>query len=330
MHQRTTSRQTRSAFTLVELMVVILIISVLSALLLMAVSRGIAAAKRTRNMVEIRNLAASVDAFKTYYKVEYIPSRLYLSETGSYNLSFASTQSDSFAYLQRLWPKLTLPSTPTAGWVNWTGSGSGNVTMTLEGDQVLVFFLGGIVVPDPVTGVPSCTGFSTNPSNPSAHLKTGGAVAKPPLYEFDSSRLVLFQHGGSQPKVMYSYLDTYGTTDGKGGYVSGTPYAYFSNYGIRNGYNKYASTGVSDCSTLGVWPYAQGFTTALGGQYLNPSGFQIISAGVDGKFGPGSSSLTAPFFWTPATAAGSSASGPNGADDQSNFYDNLLGTSSVN
>jgi hypothetical protein len=122
---------------------------------------------------------------------------------------------------------------------------------------------------------------------------------------------------------MLSYLDTYGSTDGKGNLVTGAPYAYFSSYQTRNGYNRYIG---SDCPTLKVFPYAQGST-----QYLNPTGFQLISAGADLKFGPGSNPGLSPIpFWTPATAASTAASGPNGADDQSNFYDNLLGTSSIN
>ena len=99
MYQRATARHTRSAFTLVELMVVILIISILSALLVMAVSRGIAAAKRTRNMVEIRQLAAAVDAFKTAYKVDYIPSKLYLSETGTYIPNIVSIDPIGLVYI---------------------------------------------------------------------------------------------------------------------------------------------------------------------------------------------------------------------------------------
>src|SRR4051812_4029003 len=115
MHIATTSRL-RRGFTLVELMVVILIISILSALLTVAVSKGIGAAKRTRNMVEIRQLAAAVDAFKVYYKVDYIPSRLHLSETGvGYQgpgggpPTPGTIQAESLAYLQRLWPKLSPP-----------------------------------------------------------------------------------------------------------------------------------------------------------------------------------------------------------------------------
>jgi general secretion pathway protein G len=343
MHQQRTSTSRRAGFTLVELMVVILIISILSALLTMAVSRGISTAKRARNRTEIAQIAAAVDAFKAFYKVDYIPSKIYLSESGNGYLDANRNQitsgfiGESISYLQRLWPKLS-PGAPgrwgANNYIDWNGSGKpeGVVSnpdinnpageMILEGDQCLVFFLGGIPLRDPVTLAWSCTGFSTNPIDPAAQILSGGNV-KGPMYEFDASRLAYFQHATEPKARIPSYLDTYGTSDGKGALLSGAPYAYFSSFGIRNGYNRY---GAGDCLKLGVNPYAQATT-----QYINPSGFQIISAGADLKFGPGSNPGASPIpLWTPATAATSAASGPNGADDQSNFYDSLLGTPSIN
>lgn len=339
MYVARTGRSQRPGFTLVELMVVILIISILSALLTMAVTQGIKKAKVTRNMVDLRNLAASVDAFKTFYKVDHIPSKIFLSEKGNYNTG-VPILADSLGYLLRIWPKLQFP-------VDWNGNSfpgdpnNPNPTvanpsgdMLLEGDQCLVFFLGGIPSQDPVTLAWSCTGFSTNPSNPAAHILNAGPV-KGPFYEFDSSRLVNLPHpiNPAAPRML-SYLDTYGSSDGKGNRIDGMPYLYFSNYGSRNGYNRYL-TNASDCNPMNlalqkspVFPYAQGVN-----QYLNPTGFQIISAGADKIFGPGTVDPTSTKggpFWTSAAAASSAASGPNGADDQSNFYDNLLGTPSIN
>jgi prepilin-type N-terminal cleavage/methylation domain-containing protein len=329
MLQRSSLTRHRSAFTLVELMVVILIISILSALLTVAVSGAIGKAKRTRNQVDISQLTAAVENFMSSHKVNYIPSKLYLSESGTTYQSASSVKliADSAAYLQRIWPRLSFP-------VDWNGSGkietTGNPTSTIAnpngemilwGDQVIVFLLGGIPAFDPVTGVPSCTGFSKSLSNPAAHLVAGGPAADNPGFEFDSSRLVNAHIDSAR---MLSYLDTYGTSDGKGTIVSGMPYAFFSSYGNRNGYNVY---GTSDCQPLGLFPYAQGVN-----QYLNPTGFQLISAGADLKFGPGTANpnTAAGPFWTPATASNSAASGPTGADDQANFYASPLGTASVN
>ena len=240
MVQRPAPRSNRSAFTLVELMVVILIITILSALLAMAASRAIGAAKRTRNQLDIRQLAAAVDAFKTAYHVDYIPSKIVLSENGQIytTLAGAPLYSDSLAYLQRLWPRLQFqkmgnyPSFGTAtGKIDPpTGPIAGDVILT--GDQCLVFFLGGIPFVDG-TGLPTCSGFSTNPANPAAHITPGtpGLAPKPPLYEFDTGRLV-FSYNPRAPRF-FSYIDTYGnSTDGKVGWAPGVgqPYLYFSSY----------------------------------------------------------------------------------------------------
>jgi hypothetical protein len=56
-------------------------------------------------------------------------------------------------------------------------------------------------------------------------------------------------------------------------------------------------------------------------KYWNPRSFQIISAGADHEFGRGSPLPAGP-TWTPATASDIDAPG---RDDQSNFYDKLLG-----
>ena len=355
MFQRTRPSCRRSAFTLVELMVVILIISILSALLTVAVSKGITVAKRTRNMTELRQLAAAIDAFKADYKVDYIPSTLVLfSKQSDYtNSSSFQPATDSYAYLLRLWPRLF-----ATGDVNWNGLGT-KTGVILKGDQCLVFFLGGIPAFDSATGAPLCTGFATNPADPSFHIANPTSGGKPtpvkgPYFEFDSSRLALV-HKASLP--MLSYLDTFGTTNGKGTWLAGLPYLYFSSYGTRNGYNKYSSLSFFDSEWTSIdyggssnpaintvfcppqvqnntsggplrfFPYAQGVN-----QYLNPTGYQIISGGPDMQYGQGTlnPTSTAGAFWTPATAANSNASGATGADDQSNFYESLLGVPSIN
>ncbi len=230
MLQRSRLRSRRSAFTLVELMVVILIISILSALLTVAVSSAISKGKKTRNQVDISQLTLAVEAFKARYKVDYIPSRLYLSESGkTYQVaSGVPVVADSFAYLQRIWPRLGNGFNPVTNFfvtpIDWNGSGNietaGNTVSTLtnpngdmilEGDQVLVFLLGGIPHMDPNTGVCSCTGFAKSPSNPAAHVGTS-IPAENPLFEFDSSRLVNIHQGSF---FMLSYLDTYGSSDPK-------------------------------------------------------------------------------------------------------------------
>jgi len=135
------------------------------------------------------------------------------------------------------------------------------------------------------------------------------------FYEFKSNRLVVIPQRPNS--VFFSYLDAY-SSNGKG-----MPYAFFSTYVTENNYNGYFKTyGNSDCATLGVWPYAEAGQPLP--RYLRPKTFQIISAGADGQFGPGTNfSLPAKqqYFWTGATAVFI----PNaGQDDQANFAPGLL------
>src|SRR5262245_30002598 len=159
----------RPAFTLIELLVVITIIAVLVSLTSAAVMRILWKGPELKDRSEISQMATSVSSFQQAFTVDYIPSRIRLREDGVYdvnnmNAPTAQYERDSLMYLQRLWPRLTFP-------VDWNGNGQidagtspGTAYVDLEGDQCLVFFLGGI--PNPTT--PTNQGFSTNPANPSA------------------------------------------------------------------------------------------------------------------------------------------------------------------
>ena len=316
MNHRSQNRTGRGGFTLVELLVVIVIIAVLAALITAAVIPALGKANITKNRSEISQLEVAVENFKQRYGV-YPPSRIKLSETGTYS-STLQLDIDSVQFLTTVWPRINL----SAG-VNWNGSGmidpSPAGDWILEGDQCLVFFLGGIPLNVAGTTVPSCTGFSTNGANPAFHILMGGDTS-PPAFEFSSSRLIYkttstptFLHAAAP--LFFSYLDTYGRADGSGLLLAGQPYAYFSSYKSRNGYNRY--TPLSDCATLSVSPYFQ--AAGIPNQYLNPSTFQIISAGANMSFGSGGGP------WTPATAPAVYPMGSPGYDDQSNFSSSLLG-----
>jgi hypothetical protein len=162
-----------------------------------------------------------------------------------------------------------------------------------------VFFLGGI--PTAAGGV---NGFSTNPLNPTQ--TTGDRIN--PFFEFSGGQM--YQRGCLTPAgttvsaPFFSYKDAWGLQ----------PYVFFSSYGRRNGYDSRDALTLQNAnSTLTtITPYYQSTNPTI---YLNPNSCQIISAGRDGNWGPGGQ-------WTPATA---NSIAPAGADDQSNFYDSLLG-----
>src|SRR5262249_25558652 len=146
--------------------------------------------------------------------------------------------------------------------IDWNGDGKYSDPVTLEGDQCLVFFLGGI----PKQGTePGCLGFSSNRLDPA---KIGEAAQrKGPFYAFPGNRLV--KRGKTH---FYSSAAPFGKAQ---------PYAYFSNFGERNGYHRY---GTSDCAGLGVAPY---YAELKPPRYYKERSYQIISAGADGVFGPG-------------------------------------------
>jgi prepilin-type N-terminal cleavage/methylation domain-containing protein len=308
------TKPNRQAFTLVELVVVIAIILVLAALLLSAVFKAMTVADELKNTTDIRQLDLAVQAFKSKYNVDYIPSKIFLSNVRSdYPTSPPATQPDlkwdSLLYLQRVWPRLNFSATPAISWS--PSSPTAGMPATLEGNQCLVFFLGGIPSIDSSTGLFKCSGFSNDPTNPTNLAATTGTI--PPFYTFAAERLDLA--GGPNAagttfsktaSVFFDYIDTYGKT----------PYAYFSCYKTANGYGRYGS---SDCLLLGgasFVPYG------VAGAFQNPNTHQIISAGRDKTFGL--FALTSP-PWTPASASDAYPPGSVGADDQANFSNRPLG-----
>jgi prepilin-type N-terminal cleavage/methylation domain-containing protein len=308
-------RSGRWGFTMVELLIVIAIIGVLVSLISAGVWKATVTANRVRNRSEISQLEIAVESFKNKFGI-YPPSKILLGETAAdYSPNpkdppaLAQLKVDSLQALTTIFPRLDFSK---SFFIDWDGSRAlTRPAVILEGDQCLVFFLGGIPQVDP-NGRPFCSGFSTNPSDPTYHVQKGGDTIAP-FFEFDSSRLK------RTPSNYFSYRDTYGTM----------PYVYFSSYKTRNGYNRY---GTSDCASLNVWPYAEG--ASAGGlnatwRYQKPSSFQIISAGADGAFGRGSDPTIPNSFWTQTNAGNSPASAGPGQDDQANFYDTTLGTPTV-
>ncbi len=316
----------RGGFTLIEILIVIVIIAILASLVAVVASRAFGKANQAASRVEIGQLEASIAAFKNQYNVPYIPSRLWLDESGQWtanttvpvksavptaSLNLPQLEADSRQWLERVFGRsLTFP-------IDWNGNGTAgptdpNSNMILEGHQVIVFALGGLG---------GTNGFSTSPTNPANFA--GGVGKKGPFFEFDPGRL---KQAPGDPVAMPGYLDRYGSNF----------YAYLSAYKSQNGYNPY---GVSDCTLLGVDPYFDQYNfvasppTITPTRFLKPNDFQIICAGPDGKFGalkarllllpPNPGANTA---WTPQNAGNVWPSGTVGVDDLSNFYDGALGS----
>jgi hypothetical protein len=243
-------------------------------------------AAKTQN--EIVQLSTAVTAFKTEYAIGYLPSRIRLRESGKYDENDLLDRT-SLDYLKRVWPRLQFP-------VNWKGHGEPDGDWVLEGDQSLVFFLGGIASAKEGAGP---IGFSQrDPHNPAAV----GGKRTGPFFEFDPKRLARV---GKSPFA--SYLDTFGKQ----------PYAYFT-AAAGNDYYRYAEKYGSDCARLKTWPYAFSLNPL---RCVHPTSFQIISAGPDRAFGMGTDPKNEKTSWVPETALTT----PEGRDDLSNFHPKPLG-----
>ena len=328
------NRRSRAAFTLIEIIIVIAIIAIILSIAVGAYFRVYVLADQLSARSDITQLSAALDKIKGGAEKKggrgYPPSRLKLACRLS---DYGNTQldKDSITYLEAaLGIRNTIDPNDANDWqkaigIDWTGllytTGSpgmvpGDVVI-LEGDQVLVFALGG--AQSTSGGGPSYVGFSDNPKNPMSNVdsNSGNVVFQyqSPSFQFKGNRLAVFPHLGDPRGLFPSYTDSYGKN----------VYAYFSAYNRANGYNRYfdGTAASNDCATLGVWPYAKSLSPTK--EYQNPETFQIICAGRDGTFGPGSDpTSSSPMLWTPGTATLVNGS-PPGYDDMSNFHGVLLG-----
>jgi hypothetical protein len=222
------------------------------------------------------------------------------------------------------------------GWMPSDPNANANSAYYLEGDQCIVFFLGGIQLFDANVGVWGCKGFGTNRANPTQIpnpqvANSGNFPTEAPLFDFPSGRLALAAPGvnGRDPNVGLSFFDSYAAMPpSQGNDPKCRPYLYFTSY---NG-NDYSGPGVKygtngDCSAIQqvpqgnevyptlanpapVLPYQESTT-----KYMNSNGFQIICAGRDRAFGPGGTN------WFPNNGYGPTQPG---SDDLSNFSKLLL------
>ncbi len=316
----------RSAFTIIELMVVILIIAILVSLVTAGVVKVLNKIPEVQTRTEISELETALQAFMTDYGLsEPPPSVLVLNEA-------SPLTSPSGSFLTKVFGKNLGPT-------DWNGDGTIAGIWTLEGEQCLVFYTGGIPnTAQMLAGSPpECLGFATNNMKPSYGSMLGEVMGrrKGPYFTFQSGRLMLLGPYPPPPappvlpclypinipvfSPFFVYFDPWKVKNGPGGLLraNGWPYAYFSSNGTNNsGYLQGAAVltslgppwaGRGDCQGIGAAPYSTGF----GYTYSNK--YQIISAGQNGLFGTAA--------WVPS----SGATGV-GFDDQANFSAGLLGT----
>jgi general secretion pathway protein G len=287
----------RRGFTLIELMVVVIVISILMALLLPAINSVRMKAKEASVVVEIKQLESAIATFKAKYGIEP-PSRIsiYLTQAGW------NTDAASMATIRRIWPQFDFTMSGGAGtaypshWTTIATTVGSNQVINLNSGECLLFFLGGVITTanNPAQQVGSLAvsppiGFAKNPQYPFGPTTSN---REGPFFEFnDISRVMDVDGNGinewydplppvTTPKLPYLYFSSY---DGSGYRIAELP-------GASSGAYSYLHDVYRVSGAAGTNPPATPGASAAGSQQLpaqRPQSFQIISPGYDGSFGSG-------------------------------------------
>lgn len=321
MRRQRNNAEKRAGFTLIELLIVILIIGILVGMMLAAVGKITEKVSEVKARTEISEMNVALRAFMSDYQLkDPPPSLLYLREDGQYITGGNMADQKTVQFLQMCFGRNFNVFMPR----DWNGNGTIDPPYVLQGQQSLVFYLGGIPVFDALGNLKGMSGFSRDNMLPNASA-TVNSNRKGPYFSFDNNRLSL---QGSFPV----YMDAYQVKN------ANQPYAFFSAQGNFAGYNQsqFLTNGTllnpqGDCSLVGAFCYYEAINPTTGApQYTSVNTYQILSAGKDGVFG---------FDTMPAVAGGVkwSAYGglagtglnhsgqPAGNDDQANFSATKLG-----
>jgi prepilin-type N-terminal cleavage/methylation domain-containing protein len=331
----------RAGFTLVELLVVIVVLAILIGLLLPVISAALRTAKNAATQAEINLMAQALANFKSTYG-DFPPSRVILYENGFFpvgtttnvngdanDITVGQLAQRTLIALRKFWPKVVFstsgqPSqisynaqTGAGFWYDFNGNGKMDGPYILQGDECLVFFLGGIPLQDPATGNFGLTGFGKDPVNPFTNSITTSSMysanRQPPAFEFNAGRLFLDPNNPATLNGMITpnipaYYDNLGNAPPGTTNTTLNFYVYFSGYGNgvydANDVNfqtevdsitgagpiglKYQHAGTIYPSVFPN-PYTTTLTVTNNGTvtFEKAQTFQLFSPGVDGLYGVG-------------------------------------------
>lgn len=191
-NQPNTTKSNRSGFTLIELMVVIVIISILMALILPALAGARRRAAVAEQASEFEKIDTAITQFASDMGKEPY-SEIVLTE----DPSLTAWSADSTTKIRGIWPtfNFSLKIDFNADG-SLTGDATGAGTITLSGSECLLFFLAGtmsrdldgdgLVSASEASSEPTFIGFSKNPVNP---FSMTGSNRQGPWFTFDPGRM---------------------------------------------------------------------------------------------------------------------------------------------
>lgn len=309
--QRTPPRSSildpRAAFTLVELLVVIVIIGILASLITVAAVNAIKHARRTQVKAEINEITNAVDELKN--KTTAYPPNCQTDGTGATNpLNEADVLNDLRRYLQQMAPRSqesddlarVLTGQQPGDTTNYPNVLSGGISAA----EAVVFWLGGFGSDPkyPISG-------NGGPSYAIAALGDSSNASRDPIesrkwvYPFDISRLGprdsnKYFNGRyieyKAPNGQLRRINFWTYTPSK----SEQPLVYFDTsrhpVGVASGstlngrYDPPAATYSGAGDLAGVYAFKKAAETPVAGtpqiQFINPDKFQVFHCGIDGEW----------------------------------------------
>lgn len=303
---RPARREPRAAFTLVELLMVIVIIGILAGVGTAAFIAARGRAINARMSAEIDQLGQGIEKYRQDHG-EYFPN----PSTADDNNANVDLDEDEAARKQRIMQHIRKAFPRYLGDYNDFAYHVGEATFAggfsgpsrkkdsqytyrglnvdyLDAAEVLVFFLGGL--PNQNTETP-LTGFAADPQNPFQAEQVVSART-PSLFNFDTGRLKDYDQDG-----WFEYVPAVDVSSGHT-----PPYVYFDNRTYKKGsHYPYFAMPAKDRvppaalsampSLIDDWGWAMPYLSKVGNPtdpstwaYVEPKGFQIIGAGRDGRY----------------------------------------------